>query len=63
MVSLRQAKLKQTVSEKAILSREAGRHFISNFTIKYGKYSVLVIKQEVVFSILGEIYLRQGGDL
>ena len=51
------------MSERAILSHEAGRHFILNFTIKYGKYSVFVMRLGVVFSLLGEIHVRQGGDL
>ena len=50
---IRQAKLNiRSVSEKAMLSHEAGRHFILNFTIKQGKYSVLVMRQRVVFQFI-----------
>ena len=51
------------MSEKAIQNHKAGKRFILNFTIKKGKYSVLVIRQRAVFSLFGEIYVRQGGDL
>ena len=38
------------MSEKAMLSHEAGRHWILNFTIKYGKYSVMVIGRGLFLS-------------
>ena len=40
-----------------------GGVFILNFTLKWGKYLVLVMRQGVVFSLFGEIYVRQEGDL
>ena len=66
---MRQAKLKHygsiiSVSERAILSHEAGTYFILDFTIKWGgKYSVLVGEMELFFSLFGEIHVRQGGNL
>ena len=50
------------MSEKTILSHEAGMHFVLNFTIKKSKYSVLVLGAGGCFSV----YLvkgRQGGHL
>ena len=50
--NVRQAKLSiRSVSVKAILSHEARRPFIQRFTIKQGKYSVLMMRQGVVFSV------------
>ena len=49
------------MSEKAI--HEAGMHFILNFTIKQGKYSVMVIGRGLFLRLIGEIHMRQGGDL
>ena len=40
----------RSVSEKAMLSRE-------------GKYSVMVIGRGLLFSLFGEIHIRQGDDL
>ena len=48
------------MSEKAILSGEAGSHSILNLTIKY---SVLVMRQGVIFQLICINYARQGGDL
>ena len=36
----------------AILSHESGRRFELNFALKYGKLSVLVMRQGVVFQFM-----------
>ena len=46
-----------------MLSHEAGRHFILNFTIKYGKSSVMPIGRGLFLSLFGEIHMRQGGEM
>ena len=49
------------MSENAILSHEAGRNFILNFTIKYGKYLVLRMRQGVVFKFIRLNLSETGG--
>ena len=52
----------RSVSEKAMLSHEAGTHYILNFTMKYGQYTVMVLGKMLFLSFFGEIHMRQGGD-
>ena len=60
-IELRQANWSiRWVSEKAILSHEAGRHFISNFTIKWSKSSSKVIGRRFFLSSFGVIHMTQG---
>ena len=45
-----------------MLSHEARRHFILNFIIKWGEYSVLEMRKEL-FSLFGDINMRQRGGV
>ena len=47
------------MSEKAMLSHEAGTRSILNFTIVI----VMVIGRGLFLSLFGEIHMRQGGEM
>ena len=51
----------RSVSEKAVLSHDAGRHFTLNFTIKQGISSVMVMGRGLFLSSFGGIHVRHEG--
>ena len=48
--------------EKAMLSHEAGRHFILILN-RVNIQSIMVIARGLFLSLFSEIVMRQGGDL